>query len=108
MKKQNTKNGYYSIVYKIKDGAIPPDNINKFAYTSEDYEAVQVWHEYTDAEKAEIEYLEEYTPIKDNLPTIVDTLENGIAELGDIIGDIVYSQKTKKSTSTKGGKNGKK
>lgn len=43
-------NGYYLTEMRIKEGVAPIDNISKFAYDDDDYETVDVWHEYTEEE----------------------------------------------------------
>ena len=99
---KNTETGYWIYKTVIKPDATPINNITKFAYYDSDYEEVKEWHEYTQEELAHLDNEQKKQVINDNLPNIIDTLENGIAELGDLIGDIVYSQKEK------GGQNGKK
>lgn len=42
--------GYYITEQRIKENATPIDNVVKFAWDDEDYEAVEVWHEYTEDE----------------------------------------------------------
>lgn len=42
--------GYYYKATVIKEDALPIDNITKFAWDDEDYEEVELWHEYTEEE----------------------------------------------------------
>lgn len=51
-------NGYYEKVTRIKENAVPIDNIAKFAWADDDYETVEIWHEYTEAEIEEQKQIE--------------------------------------------------
>lgn len=42
--------GYYEKITRIKSDANPIDNKTKFAWDDDDYEEVEVWHEYTQEE----------------------------------------------------------
>lgn len=42
--------GYYVKETRIKEDATPIDNVTKFAWDDNDYEEVEVWHEYTEEE----------------------------------------------------------
>lgn len=51
--------GYFQTVTRVKEGVAPIDNKTKFAYVDDDYETVEVWHEYTEEELAAIKVAEE-------------------------------------------------
>lgn len=42
--------GYYEKVIRVKEDAVPIDNVTKFAWADDDYEEVEVWHENTEEE----------------------------------------------------------
>lgn len=42
--------GYYYKTTQIKADALPIDNVIKFAWYDDDYEEVELWHEYTEEE----------------------------------------------------------
>lgn len=52
------RDGYYVTIVRVKDDAVPIDNVTKFAWSDEDYEEVKVWHEYTDDELKQIKEAE--------------------------------------------------
>ena len=62
-------NGYCEKRTRIKVDAEPIDNISKFAWADEDYETVEIWHEYT-AEELEEQKQIEISALKQKL---VDT-----------------------------------
>ena len=50
--------GYYEKRTRIKADAESIDNITKFAWDTDDYETVEIWHEYTSAELEEQKQIE--------------------------------------------------
>lgn len=46
------ESGYHETIVRVKESAVPIDNVTKFAYDDDDYETVEVWHEYTEEELA--------------------------------------------------------
>lgn len=86
------ENGYYFEIIKIKDSATPIDNITKFAYYDEDYETVEVWHEYTVEELKLIEESEKLQQQQkkdreflDTAPEIQADQDKAICELYELI-----------------------
>ena len=47
--------GYWTTETRIKSDATPIDDVTKFAWDDEDYETVEVWHEYTPEEQDAID-----------------------------------------------------
>lgn len=71
--------GLIETVYRVKEGATPPDGTTKFGYTDEDFETIQVYHPFT----------EEEINRRENNESIVTA--NAIAELSELISDL-YAQ----------------
>lgn len=69
--------GYYKKITRIKSTAIPIDNKTKFAYDDDDYEDVEVWQEYTDAELKAIKQQE----IVNEKQNLMDSLPDALADL---------------------------
>lgn len=69
-------NGYYTTEVRIKDSATPIDNITKFAYYDDDYETVEVWHEYTIEELKQIEESEKLQQQQEKDREFLDTAPN--------------------------------
>lgn len=79
---------------RIKDDAVPIDDITKFAWDPDDYEEVEEWHEFTEEELAAQQWNEEYQAKKqavDALPENVSDLEEAVIELGSISNDNAIS-----------------
>nr|DAF70061.1 MAG TPA: hypothetical protein [Caudoviricetes sp.] len=100
-----SKNGYYSKELKIKSGALPVDDITKFAYDDSDYEEVEVWHEYTGEELDKIKQREDrqekeeiFNSLPDALADLssevsnnsisVNDLMDAIADLSSVVSDL--------------------
>jgi len=58
MTEGNSSDGFYVNVTRIKKDAIPPDDVDKFAYSDDDYESVKEWHGFTDEERAGMEAMQ--------------------------------------------------
>lgn len=80
-------NGYYTSEVRIKNDAIPIDNITKFAWNDDDYETVEVFVEYTEEEMAEMARHE---------ATSTDTI---IADLDDAVCALYEENLALKNTS---------
>lgn len=73
--------GYYAKEIRIKSDVTPIDNVTKFAWADDDYEEVEVWHEYTEEElkqqedaKAQAEHQE-----------LIDSLPDAVADLSEVV-----------------------
>lgn len=75
--------GYYKTEQRLKDGVTPVDNIVKFGYEDGDFEEVEVWHEYTPEELAQIEQ----TEAANERQEIMDALPDAVAELSEAVSD---------------------
>lgn len=75
--------GYYKKITRIKSTAIPIDNETKFAYDDDDYEDVEVWHEYTDDELEAIKQQE----IVNEKQNLMDSLPDAIADLSSEVSN---------------------
>lgn len=87
-------NGYYEEIILIKEDATPIDNITKFAWADEDYETVEVWHEYTDDElvwqkQAEINELKQNLA---NTDYIIIKIAEGASTLDEYADTIALRQ----------------
>lgn len=86
--------GYYETVIRIKEDAIPIDNITKFAWDTDDYASIQEWHEYTQEELKEQKQIE-ISELKQKLAE-TDYISNKIVE-GDATieeyADLIYQRK---------------
>lgn len=90
--------GYYKKITRIKSDASPIDNETKFAWDDDDYEEVEVWHEYTDEELNKIEQQkarQEKEEILDSLPDALADLSSEVsnnsistADIMDAIADL--------------------
>lgn len=76
--------GYYATEIRIKEGAIPPDNVEKFAYSDDDYETVEVWHEYTEEQLAAIEAMARQEQL--------EAVPDAIAELSELISNLMEAK----------------
>lgn len=69
-------NGYYQTIVQIKSSAVPVDNITKFAYYEDDYETIEVWHEYTEEELNQIALTEKLQQQQEKDREFLDTTPN--------------------------------
>lgn len=81
---------YLKVVLKIKDGAIPPDNIIKFAYDDADYEEIQEWVDYTAEQLADKKAATEAAELQD----VVNSLPDAVAELSATVSTNVDDMTT--------------
>lgn len=80
-------NGYMKKVQRIKESATPIDNVNKFAWYDDDYETVEVWHEYTAEELARIAEAEaeaEKQKQIEALPEAVSDIQDALVEVAEM------------------------
>lgn len=68
-------NGYYAKETRIKSDATPIDNKTKFAWADDDYEEVEVWHEYTEDELKQLEDSKAQAKRDANLNTLADLIK---------------------------------
>lgn len=73
--------GYYINIIKIKNGAIQPDDMTKFAYSDDDYEIVQEWVNYTPEQLADKKTALEAAELQES----VNTLPDAVAELSEVV-----------------------
>ena len=72
---------------RIKDSATPIDNITKFAWYDDDYEDVETWVEYSEAElefQRELEESAIRAKFNEQLPANVSDIQDALVELGDM------------------------
>lgn len=95
--------GYYRTVTRIKADAKPIDNETKWAWDDDDYEEVQEWHEYTDAELDQLAKptLDDVSDaLADAAETVsgnadeVQTLSDAIAELSELVASLMPTEET--------------
>ncbi len=86
----NPSDGRYVLKTIVKPGAVPPDGVNKMAYYDEDYQDVEEWVPYTEAEKkmisqfkAEDDFMLTGNERLTNVESVQDDL---VVFMGDIIG----------------------
>ena len=96
-------NGYYVPVRRVKADATPIDNVTKWAWDDDDYEEVQEWHEYTEAEldlmsRATLEEVSDaLADASDAVSTNADdvaTLSDAVAELSELVATLVPTETT--------------
>lgn len=102
-------NGCYRKEIKVKKEATPIDNITKFAWDDNDYEIVEVWHEYTAEElerKKRSDENKEQKELFNTLPDAVSDLSevvsanatdltdinNAVAELSELVSNILTKE----------------
>lgn len=68
-------NGYYTKETRIKSDAAPIDNKTKFAWEDNDYEEVEVWHEYTADELKQLEESKTQAKRNANLNILADLIK---------------------------------
>lgn len=103
-------NGHYIKEIRIKEDAIPIDNITKFAWDDNDYEEVEVWHEYTEEELAQQEEAKEREQREANLSALADLVKTTTEQsdkLGYLwkctyIGDLCVSKEYVEDPEAKG------
>lgn len=81
-------NGYYKKEIHIKKDATPIDNVTKFAWDDDDYEEVEIWHEYTEAELEEMEKCDE----RDSQIDVFNSLPDAVADLSESVSDNAVNQ----------------
>lgn len=87
--KGDTKmNGYYKKEIHVKKDAAPIDNVTKFAWDDDDYEEVEVWHEYTEAELEEMAKCDEHDAQLD----VFNSLPDAVADLSESVSDNAVNQ----------------
>lgn len=101
--------GYYRKEIKVKKEATPIDNITKFAWDDNDYEIVEVWHEYTaeelerkkrsDENKEQKELFNTLPDAVSDLSEVVSTnatdltdINNAVAELSELVSNILTKE----------------
>lgn len=67
--------GYYAKETRIKTDATPIDNKTKFAWADDDYEEVEVWHEYTEDELKQQEEANAQAKRESNLNALADLIK---------------------------------
>lgn len=84
--------GCYYTETRIKSDATPIDNITKFAWYDDDYEEVEVWHEYTAEELAQIAEreaaqakAEQREVFLENAPTRMTDVEMSILDHDEVL-----------------------
>lgn len=75
--------GYYKKVIRIKESATPIDNVNKFAWDNDDYEEIEVWHDYTDEELTSIKEQQAQQEQKE----LINSLPDAIADLSSDVSN---------------------
>ena len=70
------ESGYYETIVRVKESAVPIDNVTKFAYYDDDYETVEVWYEYTEEELKQIEESEKLQQQQEKDREFLDTAPN--------------------------------
>lgn len=81
-------NGYYKKEIRIKKDATPIDNVTKFAWYDDDYEEVEIWHEYTEAELEEMKKCD----ARDEQIDILNSLPDAVADLSESVSNNAVSQ----------------
>lgn len=86
--------GRFLVERRIKDSATPIDNITKFAWYDDDYEDVETWVEYSEAELAFQSELEESAiraEFNEQLPANISDVQEALVELGTMAADAEVS-----------------
>ena len=81
-------NGYYKKEIHIKKDATPIDNVTKFAWDDDDYEEVEIWHEYTESELEEMKKCDEHDAQID----VFNSLPDAVADLSESVSDNAVNQ----------------
>ena len=77
--------GRFLVERRIKDSATPIDNITKFAWYDDDYEDVETWVEYSEAElefQRELEESAIRAEFNEKLPENISNVQEALVELG--------------------------
>ena len=84
--------GYYETIIRVKESAVPIDDVTKLAYYDDDYETIEVWHEYTEEELKLIEESEKLQQQQekdrkflDTAPEVQADQDRAICELYELI-----------------------
>lgn len=90
------ENGYYYTATRIKEDATPIDNVTKFAWYDDDYETVELWHEYTEEELLQIQEMEKQQEKNEQndqflstAPSRLDDIELSQKELILVMADMI-------------------
>lgn len=73
--------GYFYETTQIKEDATPIDNVTKFAWYDDDYETVELWHEYTEEELARFDVGRKEREFVENGPDVQAAQDAAICEL---------------------------
>ncbi len=77
--------GRYVTTTRIKPTAIPPDGVNKIFYNDDDWETVEIFESFSEAEAAQIAAYKKEAEI----PGRVDSLEASQEEITLCLADII-------------------
>lgn len=86
--------GRFLVERRIKDSATPIDNITKFAWYDDDYEDVETWVEYSEAElefQRELEESAIRAEFNEQLPANISDVQEALVELGTMAADAEVS-----------------
>ena len=90
------ENGYYYTATRIKEDATPIHNVTKFAWYDDDYETVELWHEYTEEELLQIQEMEKQQEKNEqndqflsSAPSRLDDIELSQKELILVMADMI-------------------
>lgn len=90
------ENGYYYTATIVKEDATPIDNVTKFAWYDDDYETVELWHEYTEEELLQIQEMEKQQEKNEQndqflstAPSRLDDVELSQKELILVMADMI-------------------
>lgn len=81
-------NGYYKKEIRIKKDAVPIDDVTKFAWDDDDYEEVEIWHEYTNDELEEMTKCDD----RDDRIDVFNSLPDAVADLSESVSDNTINQ----------------
>lgn len=73
--------GYFYKSTRIKEDAVPIDNVTKLAWDDDDFEEYEEWHEYTEEELANFEENDRLHEFIENAPDIQAAQDAAICEL---------------------------
>lgn len=86
--------GRFLVERRIKDSATPIDDITKFAWYDDDYEDVETWVEYSEAElefQRELEESAIRAEFNEQLPANISDVQEALVELGNMAADAEVS-----------------
>lgn len=75
------ESGRYVTRERIKEDALPIDNVTKFAWDDDDIEIVEEWVEYTAEELAEMEEAEKRAEFNQKAPAYFTALTSAFGEV---------------------------